>query len=95
MAQVTIDARIIEESLVHVLEKLSAAIDWIRLQHGNINLDVPEPFEHTVGPASRKTCFAPPPDQCGDIAILVGVFNAREKRAKGSRARGKAKPRRK
>jgi hypothetical protein len=82
MAQVTVNARIIEDSLVHVSEKIAAAIKWVHPKQGEIKLKIPEPYEHVVRkPSSRKGCFAPPPpDVCGDIAILIGVFEAMPKK---------------
>lgn len=77
MAKVTVDARIIEESLVNILEKVATAVDWIKKKKGQIRLEVPEPYRHLIGPASRvEHCLAPSrPDECNDVGIMIGMFD--------------------
>jgi hypothetical protein len=95
MATARVDARIIEESLTDVLERVRDAIDWVKERRGNITLEVPEPYEHILRGPLAGIAACNPMDVCGDVGILLAVYRAMhpEKLIKVSRGKGKTKPR--
>ncbi len=80
MPSYTLKPAEIESYLDHLTKKLDAAKAWVTKQKKDITLDVPQPFEHALGPDSRgpvsgKGCpFPPPPDECGYVGIALAVF---------------------
>jgi hypothetical protein len=84
MAFVTIEAENVKASLMRTLRELNRGMKWIDHKHGEVRLNIPAPYEHSVGPVSRTACFQPfrddsPSkrhhyDECGDLAVLLGVL---------------------
>lgn len=95
MAQVRVPAEYIKESLAKVSKKLDEAKKWAEPKAGLIPLEIPEPFNHVYihfQPGTSSCLRAELPDECLDIAVLMGVFEAmRKKGILGSRAKKKAR----
>lgn len=73
MAHVELDAEKVRQSLNDTSNLLKESIDYMRDKKGRILLEVPEPYEHSIGPVSRASCLSVR-DDCGDVGIMLGVF---------------------
>ncbi len=73
MAQISVDARTIEDSLRYLSKQVRAGLKWVKPKKGGIVLDVPEPYEHDLprGPLARA---CQPLDVCADVGILLAVY---------------------
>ncbi len=84
MAQIILDAADLKKILGIVDGKVHDGIDYANKQKGKVTLTVPEPYDHSVGtnPLSRLMQCNTVIDDCGELGVLMGVFNAIGKRGK-------------
>lgn len=81
-------------SLDFLMERMKKAREWVDKQ-GRMALEIPDPWEHFLErKGSGGGCIPPSPDDdpCGDVGILISVFQAMEKKRQ-RRAKGKGKHR--
>lgn len=94
MAKVPVDTSVIKDSLADLLKKTADALVWVPIKK-EIELEIPEPFDHPVrehkpAATSPPCLIGPSLEECADIGILMGVLNAMTKPGKKpSRPKGK------
>ncbi len=78
MPKVTVSAKNLKDALDSLSEKLERAKTWAKGQKEPIDLEIPEPYDHAARgiPEIRAHCFAESFDECGEVAVLIGVLNA-------------------
>ena len=95
MAQLSLDKKVVLESLGLTLNDLLADISWVRDQTTSmILLDVPDPYNHAVesGPLNRAchTVW----DECTGIGVFMAVDLRRTKPSKRAATKARVKARR-
>jgi hypothetical protein len=82
----------VRASLDFLMEQMIEASKWVDKQE-KMALEIPDPWEHFLEPkGSGGGCAGSSKDidPCGDVGILISVFNAmRKKRRRRSKGKGK------
>lgn len=76
MATIKFAKEALLESLKLLSEELAKANEWVKDQGKTILLDVPEPFDHSLGhdPTGRVAGGGCGTDACGDVGIFLAIF---------------------
>jgi hypothetical protein len=78
MAKVSVRAQNLRDALDSLSEKLEKAKAWAKKKTKPVELEIPEPYDHAARgiPEIRGHCLATRFDECGELAVLIGVLNA-------------------